>query len=363
MERLLVERPIHPNVEELLAILRREKKPQRVHPIELFLDKEIKEAVSYRFGLKDDLNRDDPEDALKMEIRVHRFLGYDVFRLPIIRKDYFTLNRNPKKDTVAGSLNRGDREWAEEHRGPIQTWEDFASYPWPTIDGLDLRDLEWMEKNLPSDMGCYDLTAHILEMVTFLLGYETLCYKIYDDMPLVEALCQKIGEFYLAYTRLLCSFDCVAVIWGSDDMGFRTSTMVSPVFLREKILPWHKACAEIAHQNGRPYLIHACGNLEEIMDDLIEKVGIDAKHSFEDAILPVTEAYKRYSDRVALLGGIDVDFLCRSEEPAIRRRVRETLEVCMAKKGYCLGTGNTVANYIPLESYLIMLDEGRRFFS
>jgi uroporphyrinogen decarboxylase len=29
--------------------------------------------------------------------------------------------------------------------------------------------------------------------------------------------------------------------------------------------------------------------------------------------------------------------------------------------GYCLGTGNSVANYIPVQSYLAMLDEGRRF--
>ena len=29
--------------------------------------------------------------------------------------------------------------------------------------------------------------------------------------------------------------------------------------------------------------------------------------------------------------------------------------------GYCLGTGNSVANYIPLANYLAMLDEGRRY--
>ena len=28
--------------------------------------------------------------------------------------------------------------------------------------------------------------------------------------------------------------------------------------------------------------------------------------------------------------------------------------------GYCLGTGNSVANYIPLANYLAMLDEGRK---
>jgi uroporphyrinogen decarboxylase len=31
------------------------------------------------------------------------------------------------------------------------------------------------------------------------------------------------------------------------------------------------------------------------------------------------------------------------------------------KSGYCLGTGNSVANYIPLDNYLVMLDEGRKF--
>jgi uroporphyrinogen decarboxylase len=137
--------------------------------------------------------------------------------------------------------------------------------------------------------------------------------------------------------------------------------MVSPNFLRQKIFPWHRICAEIAHNSNRPYLIHSCGKLDEIMPDLINNVKIDAKHSFEDTILPVTEAFARYSDKIAILGGIDMDFLCRKDEESIRKRVRKTLEICMQKKGYCLGTGNTVANYIPLDNYLTMLDEGFKF--
>jgi uroporphyrinogen decarboxylase len=62
-----------------------------------------------------------------------------------------------------------------------------------------------------------------------------------------------------------------------------------------------------------------------------------------------------------LLGGIDVDFLCRASEAEVRARVRRTLEACMPGGGYVLGTGNSVANYIPVDNYLAMLDEGRRF--
>jgi uroporphyrinogen decarboxylase len=47
----------------------------------------------------------------------------------------------------------------------------------------------------------------------------------------------------------------------------------------------------------------------------------------------------------------------------VRKRVRDTLDACMPGGGYCLGTGNSVANYIPVENYLAMLDEGRRYMA
>jgi uroporphyrinogen decarboxylase len=76
----------------------------------------------------------------------------------------------------------------------------------------------------------------------------------------------------------------------------------------------------------------------------------------------VTEAKRIYGDRIALLGGVDMDFLCRAEESDIRQRVWDTLAICQRGGGYCLGTGNTVANYVPLESFLAMIDEGCRYY-
>lgn len=337
------------------------KMPDRIHHIELFHDFEIIQQISNRYELNKDLKINDPAYSMKIRIAVNEFLGSDVFYLPVSDNEFFGFELNLTGDTSEKTTNRGKRGWVNEQIGPIQNWDDFEKFAWPKIKNIDFSRMEWMEKNLPENMGCFDLTASILELVTWLMGYETLCMKIYDDPSLVDAICEKVGIFYEAYTRCLCDFDCVPIIWGSDDMGFRSSTMVSPDFLRQKIFPWHKVCAEIAHDSKRPYLIHSCGKLDEIMPDLIDFVKIDAKHSFENTILPVTEAFLRYSDKISILGGIDIDFLCRRDEVSIRKRVRETLEICMQKKGYCLGTGNTVANYIPLDNYLVMLDEGFKF--
>jgi uroporphyrinogen decarboxylase len=355
-------RQVQPDVAEMVDVLFRRRPPGRVHHVELFLDAEIKDAVVQRFGLCQRLDASDPLFETKRDMELHSFLGYDIFRVGIARKTVFETATIAATDTTSQrGQERPVRDWQEEHAGPIQGWKDFDSYHWPRVSDIDFSPLEWLERNLPPTMGCYELTAHIFEILSFLLGYESLCYAVVDQPDLVDAILEKAGTFYVDFTRALVDFSRVAVVWGSDDLGFRTGTMMSPEFLRTKILPWHTRCAEISHAKGKPYLLHSCGNLEQIMEDLISEVRVDAKHSFEDAILPVTEAKRLYGNSMALLGGIDMDFLCRSDESSIRARVRDTLQVCSRGGGYCLGTGNTVANYVPLDNYLAMVDEGRRF--
>lgn len=209
-------------------------------------------------------------------------------------------------------------------------------------------------------MKVYCWNDQVFERLFGLFGYESLCLKLYDDRNLVEAVAQRAGELCVGFTRLLCEFSCIGVIWDSDDLGFRSQTLLPPAVLRELVLPWHEKSAQIAHQHDKLYFLHSCGNVEPLMEDLIAKVGIDAKHSFEDAIMPVTEAVEKYGDRIGILGGLDVDFLCRASPSEIRQRVRRILEVCHPGGGYVLGSGNSIPNYMPLDSYLTMLDEGRR---
>ena len=60
------------------------------------------------------------------------------------------------------------------------------------------------------------------------------------------------------------------------------------------------------------------------------------------------------------MGGIDVDVLARGSEDEVRQYVRKVIADTAPGGGYALGSGNTVANYIPVGNYLAMLDEGRK---
>jgi len=201
----------------------------------------------------------------------------------------------------------------------------------------------------------------IFENSSWLMGLQSFSYALADQPDLVAAICERVGELTAAAAAHAISVDNVGMVFLGDDLGFATGTLVSPAVLRRYIFPHYRRLSEIAHGADKLLLLHSCGNLGAIMDELIE-AGFDAKHSFEDKIMPVEEVYRRWGDRTAILGGVDMDLLTRGSEDEVRRRTREILDACAARgTGYCLGTGNSVANYIPTRNYLAMLDEGRRW--
>lgn len=353
--------PVRPDWESFRDCILRRGTPRRVHHVELFLDAEVQQAVADRFGLEEGLDRADPFFALRRQALLQSFLGYDYVYCGL-EGMVWTYHRHTAEDTAAEARRLSGREYMDEHRGPIASWEDFERYPWPDPARASTRALEWYERNLPEGM-CIVAggTSHYAEQLSWLMGYETLCYALHDQRDLVRAIFERVDAITAAEARLYLQFERVKALWGSDDMGFRTGLLIGPADTREFVLAGHRRIAAMAHEAGRLYFLHSCGNLADIRRDLVDDVAIDAKHSFEDTIETVVEARRAWGDRIALFGGIDVDFLCRCDERAIRRRVRQTIDACLPGGGWCLGTGNTVANYVPVDSYLAMLDEGRRY--
>ena len=350
-----------------MTCLRREGTPDRAHFIELIIDGEVKDEICARFGLDEDLDKADPFFSYRRQIAIQSFLGYDYINAPEGLGDMMDTGFQHYSLTTtdtAGLKREKGRSFVNEHSGPISNWQEYEAYPWPEPKNFNTKALEWCQKNLPDNMCMIGgLVGSIYENLSWLMGYEPLCYALSEQRDLVAAISKRLIDLYSAEVEVLLQFDRVKVIWGSDDLGFKTGTLISPKDMREFVLPGHKALAKLAHDAGRPYIMHSCGNLFRIMDDLLNDVKIDGKHSFEDVIENVIEDKQRFGDRVSLLGGIDVDFLCRAGEAQIRQRVDDTLEHCLPGGGYFLGTGNTVTNYIPVENYLTMLDEGRKYTS
>jgi uroporphyrinogen decarboxylase len=226
------------------------------------------------------------------------------------------------------------------------------------LEEVDFTAFEYLNGHLPEGMGL--VVSHgggVFEHLSWLMSFERLCFALYEDPDLVRAISDRLGKLMVSFYQHLLDLDRVVAVFPGDDMGFRTSTLVAPDDLREYVLPWHKRFAAMAHKRGVPYFLHCCGNIEQITEDLISDVGIDGKHSFEDAIMPVQEFQECYSQRIAALGGVDVNILAMSSPEQVRQHTRWLIETCGQHGRYAIGSGNSIPNYVSVDNYMAMLDE------
>lgn len=330
--------PQKPDFNQLLKILNRQK-PDRPTLFEFFLNDTLYDLFSdRRFSKGDGLDR------YRRIILAYECFGYDY--MTIVPSAFSFPNKRNSHGKFSASMNDS---------AVIFDRESFEAYPWPDPDAFDFSCLEQLKDTLPYGMKMIPYgPGGVLENVIALLGYENLCYLIVDDPELVQDIFEAVGSRFVRFYEICCTYDSVGAIISNDDWGFNTQTMLSSYDMRKYVFPWHKRIAEIGHSHHLPVILHSCGQLERVMDDLIDDIGFDAKHSYEDKIMPVEQAYNRYSSRIAVLGGIDVDFVCRSTPLEIYTRACDLIKQTQ-NIGYAIGTGNSIPAYVPHENFFALI--------
>ena len=238
------------------------------------------------------------------------------------------------------------------HGGVVTDQASLHALPWTNPEDFDYSRLDRI--NLPEGMGVMVRSpGGILEVLTALFGFEELCYMFVDEPDLVEETLEMIGTRMVKHFEICAAHPKVNVLLHSDDWGFKTGPIISPTQLREYIFPWHKKIVDTCHRHGKPVILHSCGKLDAVWEDIIE-LGYDAKHSYEDGATSIEESLDRWGDRMPMLGGLDMDFLCRKTPEEITARAQALLEKTAKTGGYALGSGNSIPEYVPPENYFAM---------
>lgn len=256
-----------------------------------------------------------------------------------------------------------------DHRpGVIHNRADFERYPWDELPALyfakNAPHFEMLRECLPPGMKAVGGVGNgVFECVQEIVGYINLCYISADDPALYHDLFTKMGEVHLRiWAKFMAEYsDSFAVCRFGDDLGFRSSTLLSSEDIRRHMLPCYRKVVDLVHLFGKPFLLHSCGNLLEIMDELITVTGINAKHSNEDAIAPFTLWVERFGNRIGNFGGIDTDAVCRLSRPEMREYIFDLLNFCRNKGGIAFSSGNSIPDYVPAEGYLNMIQIAREW--
>ena len=278
---------------------------------------------------------------------------------------YCAFYRNMGYDTVSfeeliGPAMPGSGALGEHVKGVIQCRADFEAYPWDGICDTYFTmygpKFEALRRNMPAGMKAVGGVGYgIFECVQDLVGYEDLCYMRADDPELYEDMFLRVGENNLRiWQRFLREYgDIYCVCRFGDDLGFKSTTLLPPDEIRKLILPQYRRIIDAVHTAGKPFLLHSCGCIFDVMEDIIA-VGIDAKHSNEDQIAPFPVWVERYGDRIGNFGGIDTDAICLLDRQAMFEYIKNVVKLSVGHGGFAFGSGNSIPDYVPAEGYLSM---------
>ena len=335
-------KPFQPDIEQLYRVLRREQADRPVL-FEFIINLETCLSVSGRHKQP----QPGTVDYYRMVMKAFQRLGYDTAPVYTFESGLLSFPKAEQDTLASRSQNQG---------ALISDRESFDRYPWPDAGAGNYDLYRQLQPYLPDGMKLLGFSnGGILENATDIVGFEKLCELYLVDPDLTGEIFTNIGERLLKFYSIVASMESVGACVVNDDWGFKTQTMFPPAMMESYVFPYTRKIVERIHASGKPAILHSCGNVKDIMDIIIDDLKLDGKHSFEDGIYPVEDAWDWWSDRIAIIGGIDVDFLVKKTPEEIYQRSLRLLEKTSGTGGYALGSGNSIPDFVPMENHLAII--------
>jgi uroporphyrinogen decarboxylase len=307
------------------------------------------------------------------EIEFFRLAGYDVYPVSL---SVVSVNVRPVEGTAPDSEKTTgvgvrthttsiykaeleaytERHWAEMHKGVITTKEEFAAYPWPDPDNLDFSVLDEVGALLPPGMKIGVVIGKVFTGVWFMMGMETFMLAYMDDPELIDMMYGKIVPLQQRVMEAAMDHPAVGCSFHADDLSGTNGPLVHPDHYRKYVFPCYKTMCDMAKAADKPFIYHSDGDISMIIEDLIG-LGIDGWHPVEKQAHDINEIKAKYGDRIALLGNIDLQYtLTKGTPQEVDEEVRTRIHDLAPGGGYCVSSGNSVPEYVPIDNYAAMLE-------
>jgi uroporphyrinogen decarboxylase len=318
----------------------------RVPNVELVIDREIKEAWLGR-----------PVNAPREEVEFRYRAGYDYVWVSVGMIDPAgTVNKEQVRETEGREFAGKDRRvWADQGKGILRTMNDVEAYPWPSAADLDYGPFHETVAHLKPGMKVIAILGKIFTAAWQLVGFERFCELIHDEPEMVACLLRRIGDLQVAVLDRVARIPGVGAVWCPDDIAYHTGPMLAPEWFRGNLWLHYRLMAEICRARGLPFIYHSDGNITSVVEDIIAS-GFNALHPIEPESLDIYRLRQQVERRLCLMGNIRVHLLATAAPEEIRRLVRDRLVNLGYRGGYCIGSSNSVPNYVKMENYRAMLE-------
>jgi uroporphyrinogen decarboxylase len=267
----------------------------------------------------------------------------------------------------------------EMKTNPLSSMPQFLRYPVETVEGFRKYWRERMQPDLAARIGPdwrarlrqHREREHVLVVIADrwggffgalrnMVGVERLCELFYDDPAFVDEMMEADAEFLIAMLQQMLQETTIDVFGFWEDMGYRTSTLLSPVMARRHMLPRYRKVVEFGRSRGvRFFGLDSDGQIDPLIPVWMD-AGIDILYPFEvQAGMDVLAVRRKYGRSLRIWGGVDKRVL--ADTPAAIDAELRRIAPLIQDGGYVPMLDHSATPNIPYENYRYFMRQLPRY--
>ena len=239
---------------------------------------------------------------------------------------------------------------------PINNISDLRAYKMPDADDEKIyTTLLHTIDRLGKEKAVIGRVRDVFSLPRDLLGFENCLMDFIIEPELVSMIMEMSVEYSLKVAKNMKSMG-ITIIGCLDDIADAKGPFMGPELYRLQVLPYFKKFIKDCHALGLKVIKHSDGNLNPILDDLIDS-GIDGLDPIDPmGMMDIKSIKQKYGDKIVLKGNIDcVWTLVSGTKEQVERDVIKCLEEGMPNGSFIISSSNSIHKSVNPENYAHML--------
>jgi len=196
--------------------------------------------------------------------------------------------------------------------------------------------------------------ALLSSIYNYVTGFENFMINIKDDINFIEELLEIGAEYFSKIVRGAIKLG-VDYINAGNDLAYNSGLMIDMNFFKKVWRKRYEKIIEPALGSNIPVTFESDGKIDEIVPMLID-MGFSLICPMDAGAVNYKEYKKKYGNKIALGGGIDIRVLANGSKEDVRNVVVEALKVLKPNGRYVFGSSHSITNNIPWENYVTMMN-------